>query len=428
MRHEGVRRPGRAGAFPRIRPLIGSAAAAALLATCLLFVTQPAAGQEGLPRPTFVRITSAPTAGTYVVGWRTLGGCDPGSGTSGFAGEVRLRVEPEGVPDDTPTPGELTGTPGAAVVVVRSICKYVWSVSFVEATTGANCIVGPAPFEPDENSFITITLDDPESACAQRERIVVQLVPALPLAEDDVDHNAILRARFSATAQPVKRAPSECGTGTATSEVDDKDTTGDETDDTVSIELEVVATTADGRGCRYDVTLSVPGQLDTPDHDREQPVFEDVAPGDTISVRLSAATKKIYLLQSVVGDSGGAAARYVLEKTCADPDPLPEPLEPRPARGGIQTIDPVSFVELREGRFNITAALADDPSAPDAFDGVAVRVLDGKGVGCRGTVTVSELPEHCRAAATTLEVDLVNAPDPTVLEFRITCHDDVGQE
>lgn len=99
-----------------------------------------------------VNITSAPVAGTYTVAWRTLGGCDPGSDTSGAPGEVTLTVKATGSPDETPAPGELTGRPDVAVVVTRPFCLYTWSVSFVEATTDANCIVGPAPFAPDDHS------------------------------------------------------------------------------------------------------------------------------------------------------------------------------------------------------------------------------------------------------------------------------------
>lgn len=402
----------------------------ALLGTGLLLVSDPVGGQDGdrsVPVE-IVRITSAAVAGTYVVGWETLGGCDPGGGTSGFAGETVMTVTAQGQPDDTPTAGELTGTPAVAVVVTRPFCRYVWSVSFVEATTDAACVVEPDPFAPDENNEIQITLTDPASACAQTEKIVIRLVPALPVATDAVDHNAVLRARFSATARAVERAPSGCGTHTAESEIDDNDTTGDETDDTVSIELEVVATTGAGEACRYDVAVSVPSQLDLPDHERRDLVFEDVSPEDVsppepFRVRLSVATTKIYLIQSVVGDSGGASARYEIARTCEKPGPpLPPALEPRPARDGIQPIEPVSTVELREGRYNITAALADDPSDPDAFDGLLLRVLDANGEPCEATVTIFDLPDRCRTAATSRSLTLVNAPKPAILEFQITCN------
>lgn len=407
--------------------MIGVVAACALAATGVVLTTQPAVGQDQhLPPPELVRITSAPIAGTYVVTWQTLGGCDPGSGTSGPAGQATMRVTASGLPDDTPQPGELTGTAAVAFVLTRPVCKYVWTVSFVEATTDATCAVGPTPFEPDENNMIQITLADPQTACAQNARIVIRLVPALPLAEDAVDHNAILRARFSATARATKDAPSECGTKTAESKIDDNDTAGDQTDDTVSIELEVIATTAARDECLYDVTLSVPSQLDVPDHRLHNPVFKDVSPRATLSVRISVTTKKIYLLQNVVGNSGGAGARYVLETTCEEPGalPLPPTLEPRRASGGIQPSEPDTMVELREGRFNITATLAKDPSAPDAFDGHLVRVLDRDGNPCVANVTLHDLPERCRAAMTEQSVSLIGAPEPTILEFEITCGGD----
>ena len=409
---------------------MGAVAAVVLPAAGLLLVSDPVGGQadERSVPVEIVQITSAAVAGTYVVGWQTLGGCDPGGGTSGFAGETVMTVTTHRQPDDTPTPGELTGTPAVAVVLTRPFCRYVWSVSFVEATTDAACVVGPNPFKPDADNKIQITLTDPDRACAQTGEIVVRLKPALPVATDAVDHNAILRARFSATARAVERAPKGCGTHTADSEIDDKDTTADETDDTVSIELEVVATTSAGKACRYDVAVSVPSQLDLPDHERRDPVFEDVSPGEERTVRLSVATTKLYLIQSVVGDSGGAEARYEMTRTCEKPGPpLPPALEPRPARDGIQPIEPVSTVELREGRYNITAALAEDPADPDAFDGLLLRVLDANGEPCEATVTIFDLPDRCRAAATSRSLTLVNAPQPAILEFEITCDTDAGE-
>ena len=177
--------------------------------------------------PVIVRITTANTAGTYTVDWQTLGGCDPGSGTSGRSGEVTLTVAATRTADDTPEPGELTGTPDVDFVLIRPFCTYVWHVSLVEATTDANCIVGPAPFAPDDRYEIQITLDTPATSCAHRSRIVVRLNPAVPVTVDETDHNAILRTRFIAIARRVEDAPTRCSTRTGVSKVDDNDTPAD---------------------------------------------------------------------------------------------------------------------------------------------------------------------------------------------------------
>ena len=391
-------------------------------------MTTPAVGQDGRDpvSPVIVKITSANTAGTYTVDWQTLGGCDPGSGTSGMTGEVTLTVDAAGTPDDTPEPGELTGTPAIEVVVIRPICVYVWHVSFVETTTDANCIVGPAPFAPDDRNEIQITVDDPATSCTQRSRIVVRLHPSVPVTVDDTDHNAILRTRFIATARRVEDAPRRCSTRTGVSKVDDNETPDDTTDDSVSIELSVVRTTAAGEECRYDVTLRVPIRLAATRGDEHHNVFEDVDPLATIDFTVGVATKTIYVLQNVVGDSHDANVRYALDRTCGEPEvsDLPEPLLPLPAGGGIQPIETVIFVELREGRFNITAALADDPEAEDAFDGIAVRVLDHEGETCDTTVSILDLPERCVAEETDITVDLTRAPEPTLFEFEIRCGDE----
>ena len=414
-----------------VRRLIGSLVAVGLLTMAAVVVAAPAVGQDGRDSvsPVIVRITSADTAGTYTVDWQTLGGCDPGSDTSGMSGEVTLTVRARGTADATPEPGELTGTPTAGVVVIRPICVYVWHVSFVEATTDANCIVGPAPFAPDDRNEIRITLDDPASSCTQRSRIVVRLHPAVPVTVDDTDHNAILRTRFIATARRVEDAPRRCSTRTGVSMVDDNDTPEDTTDDSVSIELRVVKTTAAGEECRYDVTLRVPRRLVAILGDQDHTVFEDVDPLATIDFTVGVATKTIFLLQNVVGDSGGANVRYELDRTCGEPDEsdipgVPPPLLPLPTGGGIQPIETVIFVELREGRFNITAALADDPEAEDAFDGIAVRVLDHEGGTCDTTVSIMDLPERCVAEETDITIDLTRAPEPTLFEFEIRCGDE----
>ena len=391
-------------------------------------MTTPAVGQDGRDpvSPVIVKITSANTAGTYTVDWQTLGGCDPGSGTSGMSGAVTLTVDAAGNPDATPEPGELTCTPAIEVVVIRPICVYVWHVSFVETTTDANCIVGPAPFAPDDRNEIRITLDDPATSCTQRSRIVVRLHPSVPVTVDDTDHNAILRTRFIATARRVEDAPRRCSTRTGVSKVDDNETPDDPTDDSVSIELRVVRTTAAGEECRYDVTLRVPIRLAATRGDEHHNLFENVDPLATIDFTVGVATKTIYVLQNVVGDSHDANVRYALDRTCGEPEvsDLPEPLLPLPAAGGIQPIETVIFVELREGRFNITAALADDPEAEDAFDGIAVRVLDHEGETCDTTVSILDLPERCVAEETDITVDLTRAPEPTLFEFEIRCGDE----
>ena len=416
------------GFASRARRLIGVAVVGVVLVAAAVGAASPAAGQDGARRVPVrvVTLVSPRTAGTYTVSWRTLGGCDPGAGTSGMAGEVVLAVEATGRPDDDPVPGELTGTPAVGVVVVSPICVYTWTVSMVEATTDGNCIVGPAPFEPDDDFEINITLDDPGTSCSQRSRIVVRVHPAVAVDVDETDHNALLRTAVSAAATPVEGAPKGCVTRTGTSKVNDNDTPSDTTDDTVSIEVLVVDATATGQECRYDVTLKTPGHLVATHGEREFEVFRNVDPLVTIDFRVGVVSRTIYLLQSVAGDSRAANAHYSLSTSCGDPSPLPPPMPSAPAEGGIEATESVTLVELREGRFNITAAIADDPTAQDAFDGVARRVLDNRGEVCEVTVSVSRMPDRCVAEHNELTIDLTRAPEPTILEFNIACSDDIA--
>ena len=409
------------------RRVIGLFSALVVLASGPILLAAPAAAQDGRQRvqPVIVRITTPTVAGEYTVTWQTLGGCDPGAGTSGNSGTVVLTVEAAGAADDTPAPGELTGTAAEDVVVVRPTCIYRWQVSLVEATTDANCVVGPAPFAPDTNNEIRITLADPATSCAQGSRITVRIHPAVAVTVDSTDHNAILATSFRATARRVEGAPTRCSTKTEVSEVDDKETPGDTTDDTVSVELKVVDVTSAGEACRYDVTLRLPSSL-TAAHSGH--VVNDVDPLAAIDVSVGVVAKTLYVVQNVVGDSGDANVQYAMSTVCGDPSPLPDVLLPGSPSSGIQLVPSETVVELREGRFNITAAIADDPTAEDAFDGVALRVLDNKGEPCEATITVSHLPERCTAEETSLSADLTRSPDETIFEFKITCSDEVEKD
>ena len=380
--------------------------------------------------PVVVRVASAPIAGVYLVTWSTLGGCDPGSGTSGMAGEVMLRVEATASPDSTPTPGELTGVPVSTVVFIRSFCKYRWDVSFVEATTGAGCVVGPDPFVPDSNDEIRITVADPANACSSRAQIVVQVNPSMRNVVDGADRNAILAnsASFSATARPAKDAASACRGESAGSRLDDNDTPGIVGDDSVSIVLSLIDRTSTGEACVYDVTLSVPTRLVVT---RGAGVARGVDPPATVDFSVGVDSKRILLLQRVVGDSGGTTARYSLTRSCRTPSPIPAPLLPRPAGGGIMRFPPVPSVELREGYFNISAALADDPTADDAPDGVVVAMSNNQGEPCSVTIEISHLPPWCEPDRPRQHHELADPPDHDifeniVFEFNITCNADPG--
>ena len=365
-------------------------------------------------------ITTPATAGTYTVTWRTLGGCDPGPGTSGMEGEFRLTVQADGSPDADPQPGELTGTPTTEVVLINPQCVYEWAVMVIEATTDANCMVGPAPFEPDDDFRLAITLDDPDTACSSQSRIVIRLNPGVPVDRDATDHNAILRTTFRATAVPTDRSPKGCSTSSADSTVEDRDTST-KTDDTVTVELPVVNITAAGGTCRYDVSLSLPGHLVATFGGRKLEVLEDIAGMATIDVRVGVVSRTIFLLQSVVGDSGGASVHYALSTKCTS-SLVPRAMEPI-ASGGIGVREGLTLVELREGRYNITAAIADDPTAEDAFDGVPASALGTTGEACDATVSLTRLPPQCLAETTEITVNLANAAERVIIEFEMTCGD-----
>ena len=109
----------------------------------------------------------------------------------------------------------------------------------------------------------------------------------------------------------------------------------------------------------------------------------------------------IYVVQTVVGDACGASIRYRLR-----------------APGGIDLLS--SPVELREGRFNITAAFGPE-------DNIRSSVLEHDHAANTLQLEVLDLPAHCATESknATLLADLSKAGDSRgriIVDMRITCH------
>ena len=150
-----------------------------------------------------------------------------------------------------------------------------------------------------------------------------------------------------------------------------------------------------------------------------------------VEADLVVAERSIYILQNVVGDSGDANARYSLSGNadCAIPHDLPANLEGRNV-GGIQTTDSVTVVELREGFFNISAAVMgrDSTDVDDAGRTFAPRyALNKDGEACSFDSTVSHLPGNCDAAEDSITVNAVTGADSNgrvIVTFDIGCSAD----
>ena len=160
-----------------------------------------------------------------------------------------------------------------------------------------------------------------------------------------------------------------------------------------------------------DVTATVTGQLCS-----------------VISLNVRVALRMIYVLQNVVGDSGGANAQYslTLDKDCAIPHDLPKNLEAKQV-GGIQHIPSTALVELREGYFNISAAVMgrDTTDVDDYGRTFAPRfALNKDAEPCTFTAKVSDLPDNCDATAKLVTVNAVTDADShgrAIVDFDIGC-------
>ena len=135
-------------------------------------------------------------------------------------------------------------------------------------------------------------------------------------------------------------------------------------------------------------------------------------PGGDLTVSVAAVT--VYLVQNVLGDAGGASASYKLSTPCGAPG-LPGALTARTASGGISTTDAVTVVELRTGRFNVSAGL----TAAATADGVIRHALDADGNACEATVAISGVPDGCSADGASASLD--SSTGSVILEITVDC-------
>ena len=102
--------------------------------------------------------------------------------------------------------------------------------------------------------------------------------------------------------------------------------------------------------------------------------------------------------------------------------------------GGIQTTGSVTVVELKEGFYNISAAVMGGGfTIVDEYDRTyAPRfALNKDGEACSFTAAVSHLPGNCDAAEDSISANAVTGSDSrgrVIVTFDIGCSDDTGAD
>ena len=401
--------------------LVGVLSVAGLLAAVLALASGPAAAVTDV-----ITITSDTEVGTYVVTWSTGGGCDPGADTSGASGSVELTV----VEGDTA--GE--GTAETTGVVIDTICTYKWEAVLVQAD-GSRC---QAAITITDGATTLVT-----GTCNSVENVTFTVVGYTTPASGDnaavpptaAVLGAIRNTTFTVTATEKvpagAKADPECATVSDDTEISDAGAN--------QVELTLVDDTFDGRNCTYTVTAALPAGFavgakgsnsavvvmngpptssttDPPDNRATL----GSAPDSPSTVALNAslavtvATRTVYLVQNVIGDAGGATVQYDYSASCGAPG-LPGVLGATGGTGGIIFNPAVTVVELRTGRFNVSAAIGDHKD-----DGTKAYALDEKAEACEAAVTVSGVPAGCSVEHNS-PVDLVTAGDSVIIEFTIDC-------
>ncbi len=444
---------------------------AGLLAVVLALASSPASAAKVVVT---VQTADPGEAGEYTVSWETQGGCDPGSGTSGASGSVSLTVaDADGAGDATTGPQQETG------VVTDNICNYSWEASFTNAA-GADCVIGgtgTTGTTATDLAAVDGTLALVTGACASTGKLAVTVTApgvnvgdCIAATEDtpdttddcdladpgnqnpdagDVDDDTTRATADDVTdADSAGAASSTTFTITATPQKDargndvegcnavSEDTETDYDDnDLQKATLTVVDQALGGASCMYTVSAALPAgfaagdgsarstgnsQKDqNPESDNDGPDGVDGNDDDNTVVvpdlTVSIAAAKVFLVQNVIGDAGGAGATYEYKAPCGAPG-LPGALTAAPASSGITSVDGRKVVELRTGRFNVSAGLPDGT----AEDGVAATALNNKGEACEATLSVSGVPEHCSVSHNS-PVSLASADGSVIIEVTVDC-------
>ncbi len=426
---------------------------AGLLAVVLALASSPASAAKDVITVSAPSDSGDPT-GVYTVSWETLGGCDPGSGTSGASGSVSLTV--------TDATVAATATSVEDAIVIDTNCNYEYKASFV-SDDGAVCTT---TLGAESGGVRTLT---EATGCATMVTLTVTIAGGVDVAQelctqDDLDNDTenCDDAADTLTTVKVEEVRSELNDGavaastftvTATpvgvNEGDDPhdDCAGDSDDAEVAEEgqpNQVTLSVVDGTpgetdNCRYDVSVALldgfeadskgstvsEGVNPTPitdaaddDSNPDTPSDSDDNPANRPTLTVKVSQRHVFLVQRVHGDSGGASATYELAGVAdCSTGGLPGILKPSAASGGISTVGGETVVELRTGAFNISGALTGNH---DSGDPMAVAALDAKGNACEASVSISGVPAHCTVQSNS-PANLATSDTRVIIGFDVDC-------
>lgn len=406
--------------------LVGVLSVAGLLAAVLALASSPAAAVKDV-----ITITSDTEAGVYTVTWRTKGGCNPGLGASGASGSVTLTVV-DLTPNDDAT---NEGTEVETGVTIDDICTYEWKAVLAKAD-GSRCKVTI----PSTGSARTLVAGDCNSVEKVTFTVAGYTTPAsggnAAVPPTAAVLGAIRNTTFTVTA--TEKVPSGAKADPQCATVSDETEVNDDGDN--QVELTLVDDTFNGRNCTYTVTAALPDGFATgakgsnsavvvmngPPSDGSDPADNRATLGkapatpstDALNADLevTVATRTVYLVQNVIGDAGDVGVEYKYSASCGGPG-LPAALGARAGTnvGGIITNPAVTVVELRTGRFNVSAGIGDHTA-----DGTKAGALNEEAEACEAAVTVSGVPAGCSVEHNS-PVNLVSAGDRVIIEFTIDC-------
>ena len=440
---------------------------AGLLAVVLALASSPASAAKEVVT---VQTADPGEAGVYTVSWETQGGCDPGSGTSGASGSVTLTVV-DATPNDN---AANTGPQQETGIVTDNICNYSYKATFTNAAgasctatgsgaagalavaTGVLAITGGSGASCTSTANLHVTVQAPgvnvgdciaesdatkathsDATCETEDATTGTFRVA---AADDVTDarsaGAASATTFTITATPQPptpggKVPEGCIAASADTETDYDD------NNLQKAVVKVVDATLTGTQCVYTVSAALPAGFAAGDgsarstgnqqKDRNPAVVADGRDGvsgnadDAVSfdnvpaLEVSVAAVKVYLVQNVIGDAGGASAEYEYTAPCGAPG-LPGALKRAPESGGITTVKAKTVVELRTGRFNVSEALPDGTAA----DGTAAHALDAKGKACEATIAASGIPASC-AVSHNSPASLATSDGSVIIEITVDC-------
>ena len=422
----------RKGQREKMKKIIQSVlSVAGLLAALLALSSGSASAETGLITVDSTNVRG----GTYTVTWEALGGCNSGSD-----GSVSKAVK------RTDSGGALT----LGSFNTNNNCQYKFSATYVTdddagfnfpggspVAKGVRCAATTTPtgVDGDTSTAASVSVTASATDCIDAPKVVFTVNgPADDpdtAADESADRAAVASRKWVITAKPTGKgadgneasAAAECAEVTGTTEK-----SGELQSVTLTVIKSGLLKEGASTSCQYDISVALQDGFVENAKDSSIVKAWD-ADDDAPVLLLKVATREVFVVQSVTGNSGGGMVEYSTEVSCSSPDSTPFTLPPSisttATQGGIVTVKGRTLVPLNPGRYDVSQGIAG--SMTSTMSGttnrraVISRAVANNGDNCSITITAKDVPAGCTVATASQTVNLLTINPQSIVEFSFSC-------